>query len=111
MPSSEAERRKRQITQEIARIGFCLPGSLVARTSRCGNPTCRCHSDADRMHGPYLSWTRKVGSKTVTRNLSADQLERYKPWFNNTRRMRELVAELEALSIQAADEAEGWGRK
>ncbi|MGI8808861.1 MAG: DUF6788 family protein [Acidimicrobiales bacterium] len=111
MANSDAERRRRQITEELSRLGFCLPGSVVARTSRCGNPNCRCHADPDRMHGPYMSWTRKVGSKTVTRNLSPAQLECYQPWFNNTRRLRELVAELEALSIQAADEAEGWGRK
>ena len=96
---------------EIAELGFCLPGSLVARTSRCGTPSCRCHTDPDRLHGPYLSWTRKVGGKTVTRNLSAAQAERYQPWFNNAKRLRELTNELETLAIQAAATAEGWDRK
>ncbi len=93
---------------EIAGLGFCLPGSLVARTSRCGTPSCRCHSDPGRLHGPYLSWTRKVDGKTATRNLSAAQAERYRPWFDNARRLRELVDELEALSLQVAIKAEGW---
>ena len=97
--------------EEIAQLGFCLPGSLVARTSRCGNPNCHCHTDPERRHGPYLSWTRKVGAKTVTRTLRPEQLERYQPWFDNTRRLRQLISELEALSIQAADEAEGWAHK
>ncbi|MGD0876414.1 MAG: DUF6788 family protein, partial [Acidimicrobiales bacterium] len=60
-------------------------------------------------HGPYLSWTRKVDAKTVTRNLDAAQAERYRPWFDNARRLRELVAELEAVSVQLAIEAEHWG--
>ena len=93
---------------EIAKLGFCLPGSLVARSSRCGNPGCHCHSDPDRLHGPYLSWTRKVAGKTVTRNLSADQAERYGPWFENAKRLRQLINELEALSALVAAEAEGW---
>ena len=93
---------------EIAELGFCLPGSLVARTSRCGSPNCRCHTDPDRLHGPYLSWTRKVGGKTVTKNLSATQAERYRPWFDNAKRLRELVNALEALSTRVAAEAEGW---
>ena len=108
MAPNDARRRQRQIMEEIAQLGFCLPGSVVGRTSRCGNPNCACRSDPDRMHGPYLSWTRKVGSKTVTRRLKPDQLERYQPWFDNTRRLRQLVAELETLSIQAAEQAEGW---
>jgi hypothetical protein len=111
MPSQQEKRRQRQIVAEIAALGFCLPGSLVARTSRCGNPNCRCHSDPDRLHGPYLSWTRKVGGKTVTRNLSATQAERYRPWFDNAKRLRELINELETLSTRVAAEAEGWDSK
>ena len=39
-----AERRQRQIADEIAALGLCLPGSLVERTTRCGSPRCRCHT-------------------------------------------------------------------
>jgi hypothetical protein len=111
MRNDKAKARQRQIASDIAKLGFCLPGSLVQRTSRCGNPTCVCHTDPNRLHGPYRSWTRKVNGKTVTRNLSATQLERYQPWFDNARRLRELVAELEALSTELAEQAEGWCRK
>ncbi|MHB8247198.1 MAG: DUF6788 family protein [Acidimicrobiales bacterium] len=108
MANQQEQRRRRQIMAEIAGLGFCLPGSLVARTSRCGSPNCRCHSDPDRLHGPYLSWTRKVNGKTVTRNLSVAQAERYRTWFDNARRLRELTSELEALSTQIVAKAEGW---
>jgi hypothetical protein len=79
----------------MAELGFCLPGS---------RPT---HQPLR----PYLSWTRKVGTKTVTRNLTAAQANRYQPWFNHAKRLRQLTNELEALSIQTAAEAEGWDRK
>lgn len=92
----------------MAELGFCLPGSLVSRTSRCGSPNCRCQTDPDRLHGPYLSWTRKVAGKTVTRNLSAAQVEQYRAWFDNAKRLRQLISELEALSTRVVAEAEGW---
>jgi len=106
MPIRQAELRRREIMAEIAKIGVCLPGSLVTRTTRCGTPGCRCHTDPERLHGPYLSWTRKVGSKTVTRNLDAAEAERYRPWIENSKRLRELIGELEAVSVQLITEAE-----
>ena len=102
---------RRRITTEITKLGFCLPGSLVQRSSRCGTPTCICHSNPNRLHGPYWSWTRKVNGKTVTRNLSPAQLERYRPWFDNASRLRTLIAELEALSAEVAEQAEGWDHR
>ena len=113
MPSAEdqARRHRRQVAAEIAKLGPCLPGSLVNRTTRCGTPSCRCHKDPGQLHGPYPSWIRKVDNKTVTRTLSADQAERYRPLFANTKRLRELVAEIEALSARAVEEAEGWPQR
>jgi hypothetical protein len=105
-----AERRRRQIAEEIAGLGLCLPGSLVERTTRCGSPRCRCHSDPSQLHGPYPSWIRKVGAKTFTRTLSPAQLERYRPLFDNTKRLRELISELETLSAETVEQAEGWTR-
>jgi len=112
MPSAtvNAERRQRQIAEEIARLGLCLPGSLVERTTRCGSARCRCHSDPSQLHGPYPSRIRKVGTRTFTRTLSPAQLERYRPLFDNTKRLRELISELETLSAEAVEQAEGWTR-
>src|SRR5262245_32046933 len=106
--TANAERRQRQIAQEIARPGLCLPASLVERTTRCGSPRCRRHSDPSQLHGPYPSWIRKAGTRTFTRTLSPAQLERYRPPFDNTKRLRELISELETLSAEAAEQAEGW---
>ena len=71
--------------------------------TRCGYPGCRCHADPPRLHGPYHQWTRKKDGKTATRILTDDQLADYQPWFDNHRRLRELITELEALSLAIAD--------
>jgi hypothetical protein len=76
--------------------------------NRCGKQNCACHQDPPRLHGPYITWTRKVSGKTVTRRLTPEQLERYQPWFENDRRLRQLTKQLEALSLQAAEQAERW---
>ena len=110
MPSTpaNAELRHRQIAAEIAGLGLCLPGSLVERMTRCGSPRCRCHTDPSQLHGPYPTWIRKTAAKTLTRTLTPAQAERYRPLFDNTKRLRELISELETLSAQAVEQAEGW---
>jgi hypothetical protein len=97
-----------ELKAELAAIDFVLPGTINVAMNRCGKPSCACHADPPRLHGPYVTWTRKVEGKTVTRRLSAEQLGRYRPWFENRRRLRKLTAELEALSLDVAEQAEGW---
>lgn len=108
---ARAQRRRDALATEIAALGWVLPGSLTERFTRCGNPTCRCRAEPPQLHGPYPTWTRKVDNKTVTRTLTAEQAERYRPWFDNARRLRKLLNELEALSVHATSIAEGWGAK
>lgn len=108
MPVAAVRARQRQIATQIAKLGPCLPGSLVERTTRCGSPRCRCHDDPSQRHGPYPSWIRKIGDRTVTRTLSREQAERYRPLFDNSRRLRELITELEAVTAELVERAEGW---
>ena len=55
--------------------------------------------------GPYLTWTRKVENKTVTRTLNPEQAERLRPLLHNARRLRELVSELEVLALEHVENA------
>jgi hypothetical protein len=104
-----AQRRAlRRITAQLAELGPALPGSLIERRTRCGRVGCGCMADPPQLHGPYLQWTRKQDGKTVTRLLSPDQADRYRPWLEAARRLRELVRDLEALSVHAAEASEGW---
>lgn len=106
LPQEEAERRR--IAKALSQAGFCLPGSVGDERTRCGKPNCRCKSDPPALHGPYHHWTRKVGGRTTGRYLSDDQLDRYRGWFEQARRIRDLFAELETLSLTIAERAEGW---
>jgi hypothetical protein len=110
--TDQHEQARARIHAEIAALGPCLPGTISARRLRCGNPRCRCRdTDSDQRHGPYHYWTRKISGKTASKLLSAEQAQRYRPWLDNDKRLHDLVRELEALSIQAAHQAEGWGQK
>src|SRR5437899_3034657 len=96
------------LAQAMADIDAILPGSIVIRRTRCGKRECACRADPPALHGPYIQWTRTVHGKTVTRLLTEDQLARYQPWFDNARRLKHLIAKLEAASLAAAAQAEGW---
>jgi hypothetical protein len=97
------ERRRAKITAEIAALGLPLPGSLVERSTRCGNTGCRCHADPPQLHGPYLTWTRKVDNKTITRTLDPAQADALRPLLDNSRRLRQLVSEFEALALRQVE--------
>ena len=112
-PTPAQQARASAIAAEIAALaatGFALPGTLADRMTRCGRPNCRCHADPPRLHGPYHQWTRKKDGKTATRILTDGQLADYGPWFDNHRRLRELVAELEELSLAIAESDPRWNR-
>src|SRR6266496_5776257 len=90
-----------KITAGIAAaVGPALPGTLTVRAYACGKPNCRCHADPPRLHGPYAEWTRKIGGKTVTRRLTSEQVTAWQPLFDNARKLRTLLAELQELTLQ-----------
>ena len=106
-PTPQDHQRARALLTQISQLGFCLPGTLTERRTRCSSSGCRCKAEPPLLHGPYYSWTRKIAGKTVTRTLTPEQARRYQPWFENARQLRALAAELEALSLKLAQAAEG----
>ena len=107
-PDPSADQARAAIAAALGQIGYCLPGTITIRRARCGKPRCACAADPPSLHGPYIQWTRTVGGKTVTRLLTPAQYQAYAPWFANTRRLRALAAELEALSIEEMARTEAW---
>jgi hypothetical protein len=99
-----------EITASLADLAYALPGTVADRLTRCGHPGCRCHADPPQLHGPYHQWTRKKNGRTSTRILTDDQLADYGAWFDNHRRLRELITELEALSLAIAEADPRWNR-
>jgi len=104
-PSPAQQAARDRITAELAATaGYALPGTLTVRSYPCGKHDCRCHADPARWHGPYAEWTRKIAGKTVTRRLTQDQLAEYQPLFDNAKKLRSLLAELQDLTMQIIDE-------
>lgn len=98
-PTAAERRRQQALVRRLDEVGFVLPGSLITRQMRCGKSNCRCHGDPAQLHGPYLQWTRTAEGKTLTRLLPEAVADCYRGWFDNARRLRETISELEALSV------------
>jgi hypothetical protein len=100
-PSPAQRAALEKITAQIsAAAGPALPGTLTVRAYACGKPGCRCHADPPRLHGPYAEWTRKIGGKTVTRRLTPAELADYQPLFDNAKKLRTLLTDLQDLTLQ-----------
>lgn len=97
------EATRRGLADQLAEIDGVLPGSVVVRRMRCGKRGCACHDDPPSLHGPYIQWTRTVDGKTLTRYLSEEELTRYQPWFDNARRLKDIVAKLEVASLHTLE--------
>lgn len=67
--------------------------TLAETTFRCNKTGCRCMADPPQLHGPCYQWTRKIDGRTRTTLLTAEQLDRYRPWFDNAKSIRALTAE------------------
>jgi hypothetical protein len=111
MGITRAERAaRRRISAELATLGPTLPGSLSRRETRCGKPGCRCSADPPQLHGPYWWWTRSVDGRTITRMLSDEFYERYRTFFEDQRRARALLAELDAIGLAAVEADPAYGQ-
>ena len=99
-PTTGQQQALDRIAAELAAAaGPALPGTLVVRAYECGKPRCRCHTSPAARHGPYAEWTRKIGGKTITRRLTPAQLAAWQPLFDNARKLRALLAELQELTL------------
>ena len=86
---------------QLQTVGFIAQGSIQTRHLQCGKPTCRCYDDPDARHGPYHHWTRKVRGKTVSLNLTEDELVLCREWLENNRELERLVKEMRHISSRA----------
>lgn len=90
------ERRRDELATRLPEVGELIRGSLVERRMRCGKPSCRCQSDPDAWHGPYLLLMTSIGrGKTRTTVIARDQAV----WVRAAvRRYRRVQALLESIS-------------
>lgn len=107
MPSADLPGRFESLKQEIQKLGYVRPGSLVRRFMPCGNPTCRCMADPPQLHGPYYQWSYKVAGKTRSIRLSESQAHMCEEWTRNHKRLKQLVRQMEQLSLKATNRVLG----
>ncbi len=86
-PSARWQQRYAQLQQSLARIGYISEGSVLDRTTL--NPP-----------RTGYQWTRKVGQKTITVALSAEQFARMSKAIQNRRHLAKTIREMEVLSRQ-----------
>jgi hypothetical protein len=101
------EERLREILDELCSIGAVLPGSISARTTRCQRPGCHCRVEPFVLHGPYSTWTWRRGGAAVTKTLTTDEAERLRSYSAAHHRLKQLVTELELVSLDLIEEREG----
>jgi len=97
------QERYRVLGEEVARLDFIARGTVMRTFTRCGNAGCRCRGDPPALHGPYWTWSRSVGGKTVTRRLSQGQARLYRQWIANARKLDRIVARMEETSRAAQE--------
>ena len=88
-----------ELTQ-IARTGHVLPGSLQQRHTYCGKPGCACQADPPPPPRPLLAMDPQKRRQNHHPTPHPDQIDRYRPWIENDRRIRELLTRLETLGIE-----------
>ena len=93
----------RSLAAELAKIGFIIPGGLVARRTSCGKAGCRCQSDPPQRHGPYSQWSRAIAGKAISRGLNEAEADLYRDWIADRRRLAQIISQMEEVSACAAE--------
>ena len=92
---------QRQLSEQLADIGFIWQGSIQRRMLSCGKAGCACQSNPHARHGPYVYWTRKEHQKTVAKLLTEEEADLYEEWIENRQHLEGIVSEMKKLSRRA----------
>jgi len=85
--STDLPAEYQRLRQRLARISWIALGSLVER-------------DRPGQGGPRYQWSRRVGAKTVTVALSADQFAWLKSAIANQREVWDILMQLQQLTAE-----------
>ena len=94
-------RRHHQIQAELGQIGLVLPGSLTDRTTRCQRaPMPLPRRPATARPLPDLDPQSQRPDRH--QNPHPQDAKRLRPYFDAHRHLRQLITELEAISVKLA---------
>jgi hypothetical protein len=100
-------KRLAEILGELASIGPVLPGSISERWTRCQRSGCHCRDEPPRLHGPYPTWTWRPSGVGVTKTLTTAEAEVLLAYSLAHQRMRQLLTELEQVSLELIEQQSG----
>lgn len=100
-PRKSSAQRFVTLRQELQKLEYFCKGTVLARRMKCGQPSCACHADPTKRHGPYWEWTYKAQTKTVNVRLSPTAGPLYKAASQQYRRLKALLKQLEKVSCTA----------
>lgn len=89
MSADQLPAKYKGLRQKLSHIGWIALGSLVERNK-------------PGQGGPRYQWSRRVGKKTVTVALSAEQFSWLKVAINNQRQVWDILEELQGFTAQHA---------
>lgn len=93
--------RYEKLKAKLRGLGYVCLGSITRRWLTCGKPSCICHRDPSRRHGPYYHWTRKVRGRTQSRMLDERLARLYEEGIRNHRSLDALVEKMREVSLLA----------
>ena len=93
-------RRYRDIASRIAATGPILQGTITERIITREQKDRR---GVAKTYGPYYQWTFKKEGKTVTVNLSAQQVKLFQEAIENNRKLEKTLTEMRRLSLQICE--------
>ncbi len=101
VPGKPPAQRFAELRQELQTLEYFCGGTVLARKMKCGQPTCACHTDPAKRHGPYWEWTYKAHGRTVNQRLSTAAGPIYKTAAKHYRKLKSLLRRLESASRSA----------
>ena len=93
------EKRRKGISNKIAKVGPFIMATPTRLKVRCGNPGCKCADDDAKRHEKlHLSWgdAKGYGTAYVPVDLHEEVLE----WVENYWKVKELMKEMTEISRQ-----------
>jgi hypothetical protein len=89
-------RRHARLAEKLSRTGLIAQGTITERIIEREDKS---EPGGIRRFGPYYQWTFKNKGKTVTVNLSKEQVKHYEHAIENHRRMEVIVTQMRELSL------------
>ena len=87
------ERRRNEISQQIAALGDLRPGSVTAIHKKCGKPGCCCTGKDHPGHGPHWRLTYKREGRSLTESLTGAAIAKAEVEIAEFRRFQQLSRE------------------